>query len=297
MPISFTQDRVGVHAKSVRDAALLLTFLRGFDPEDLQTSESLGKVDSTSYLEVLDEDGLVGARIGVLRDLFRVGDEFAAGNRLVEREVALMRENRALIVEGLSTGMDLVSMMPTLRVNNFELRFAYDAYLQRRGPGTPVKTLAELIATGRYLPDLDSRFQETMKRETLDYDAEYLGRLDTQRRLRDVLVELMDRHGLDALVYPFKALGAPPVGTADSGNRDNPISSVTGLPAVVMPAGLNEQGLPIAIEFLGRPFSEPTLLKLAYAYERVSRRRVAPPTTPHLPGEVLTYRAGGRDRE
>jgi Asp-tRNA(Asn)/Glu-tRNA(Gln) amidotransferase A subunit family amidase len=297
MPISFTQDRVGVHAKSMRDAALLLTYLRGFDPEDLQTGESLGKVDAAPYTDFLAGDGLVGARIGVLRDLFRAGEEFAAGNHVIEREIALMRDNRALVIDALSTGMDLVSMMPTLRVNNFELRFAYDAYLRRRGPATPVKTLAELIGTGRYLPDLDSRFQETMKRETLDSDAEYLGRLETQRMLREVLVGLMDRHGLDALVYPFKALGAPPLGTSDSGNRDNPISSVTGLPAVVMPAGVDAEGLPIAIEFLGRPFSEPTLMELAYAYEQVSRRRILPPTTPHLPGEVFTYRAGRPDRE
>jgi amidase len=62
----------------------------------------------------------------------------------------------------------------------------------------------------------------------------------------------------------------------------------TGLPAVLVPAGVNAEGLPIALEFLGRPFSEPTLLKLAYAYEQASHKRVAPKSTPHLAGEVFT---------
>jgi len=79
------------------------------------------------------------------------------------------------------------------------------------------------------------------------------------------------------------------VGTADGGPRDNPISAVTGLPAIVVPAGVNKEGLLIAIEFLGRPFSEPKLIQLAYACEQASRRRVAPNSTPHLPGELFSY--------
>jgi amidase len=67
------------------------------------------------------------------------------------------------------------------------------------------------------------------------------------------------------------------------------VSAVTGLPAIVVPAGVNSEGLPISIEFLGRPFSERTLIRLAHAYERKSQKRVAPTTTPSLPGEVFTY--------
>ncbi len=70
------------------------------------------------------------------------------------------------------------------------------------------------------------------------------------------------------------------------------MSSVTGLPAVLVPAGYTKrENGPIAIEFLGRPFSEPTLFKLAYAYEQVSHNRKTPPTTPPLPGERFEYRA------
>jgi amidase len=288
IPISFTQDRVGVHAKSVADAALVLEFIRGFDPEDLLSWDSLGKVDQRPYRDDLD-DRLMGARIGVLRDLFRVGPEFDKGNKLIEQQIALIKEQRAVVVEGLTTGTDLFSLMPFLRLNGYELRFAFDAYLRHRGPASPVKSLAELAATGKYLKRLESQFQQAAKRAPLDFDAEYHSRLESQRMVRQLLVDLMDRFHLDALVYPFKSLGAPLLGTADGGVRDNPISSTTGLPAIVVPAGLNDEGLPLAIEFLGRPFSEPKLIQLAYAYEQASRRRVAPKTAPHLPGEVFTY--------
>ena len=123
----------------------------------------------------------------------------------------------------------------------------------------------------------------------LDVDAEYLSRLKNQRMVRQRLIDLMDRYRVDALVYPVKSLSAPMLGNSDDGPRDNSISAVTGLPAIVLPAGMNEEGLPLALELLGRPFSEPKLIQLAYAYEKASRARVAPKSTPHLPGEVFWY--------
>lgn len=290
IPISFTQDRVGVHARSVADAALLLTQLRGFDADDLATADSLGSVDPHPYTQALD-DRLAGAKIGVLRDLFRTGEQFDAGNAVIGKQIALLRESRASITDGLTTGLDLITLMPTLRVNSFELRTAFDAYVARRGPSSPVKTLAELIATGKYLRGgtQEVRYRETMQVGRLDDDVEYLSRLRSQRMVKQRLVELMDRSGVDALIYPVKSLGAPPIGSSDDGPRDNSISSATGLPAIVVPAGMNADGLPLAIEFLGRPFSEPKLIQLAHAFERASRARVPPKTTPRLPGEMFSY--------
>ena len=114
-------------------------------------------------------------------------------------------------------------------------------------------------------------------------------RLERQRQIRQALVALMDREKVDVLVYPVKSLPAPLIGVSDNGPRDNNISAIAGLPAIVLPAGMNAAGLPIAIEFLGRPFSEPRLMELAYAYEQASRARVAPRTTPSLQGEVFTF--------
>ena len=99
----------------------------------------------------------------------------------------------------------------------------------------------------------------------------------------------MDPYELDALVHPFTSLAAPPLGTGDRGPRDNPVSAITGLPALVVPAGVNSEGLQISIEFLGSPFSEPTLFRLGYAYEQATHHRFVPPTTPALPDVEIAF--------
>jgi Asp-tRNA(Asn)/Glu-tRNA(Gln) amidotransferase A subunit family amidase len=290
IPISFTQDRVGAHGRTVVDAARLLDVIRGFDPEDLSTAESLARAPSRPIADTVG-DGLRGARIGVLRDLFRQGEMFAAGNALIERQIDVLRKNGAEVVAGLTTGEDLIGAMPNLRVNSFELQTAFDAYLQRRGPESPVKTFAELAKLDVFARGgtLSQRFQETMKAGDLNRNAEYLSRLSHQRKIRQLLVDLLERNRLDALAYPLKSLGAPPIGTSDDGPRDNNISAVTGLPALVMHAGLTAEGLPLSIELMGRPFREARLVEIAAAYERIRGARVLPKTTPHLPGEVFSY--------
>lgn len=287
--ISYTQDRVGVHAKSVEDAAVMLTYMRGFDAEDLFTWESLGRLSPGPYTEHLDKAGLVGARIGIFRDLFRKGAQFESINALIEKETEFMQRQGGVLVDGLSTGMDLVRFFPLARASTQEFKFVFEAYLKNRGPDTPVRTLEQLVATGKYLKELEGQFKTALALKAPDFDKAYLARLKNRLTIRQLIVDVMDKYQVEALVHPFKSVSAPPIGTGDRGIRDNPISAITGLPAIVVPAGVNEEGLPISLELLGRPFSEPTLIRLAYAYEQASRKRVAPKTTPHLPGDRFTY--------
>lgn len=290
IPISFTQDRVGVHAKTVADAALLLEAIRGFDADDLATAVILEQTLSPSFTKIRAK-ALSGARIGVLRDLFRKGESFQEANSIVERQVVTLRDHGATIVSDLTTGADLLALMPTLRVNSDELQTAFDTYLRRRGPSGSITTFAALVASGKYLKGttLETRFLETMKAGRPDQNREYLARLERQRHVRRLLVDLMDREQLDALVYPVKSMPAPAIGMSDDGVRDNNISATTGLPAIVLPAGMTASGLPIAIEMLGRPFSESRLIELAQTYEQASRARVAPPSTPALSGDVFAF--------
>jgi Asp-tRNA(Asn)/Glu-tRNA(Gln) amidotransferase A subunit family amidase len=289
IPISFTQDRIGVHARSLADAALVLSAIQGFDPDDLSTQEGLGRAPPIAA--TASGDGPLAGRIGILRDLFRTGPEFAAANALVERALAHFTGPGRTSIDGLTTGMDLVGMMPTLRVNSFELQVALDAYLRRRGPSSPAATWAAFIAGGKFLKggNLETRYRENLDVGVLETNREYLRRLQQQRQLKQRLIDLMDAHGVDGLVYPVKGLPAPPVGTSDGGVRDNAISSTTGLPAVILPAGLTADGLPVAIELLGRPFSEATLLRWARAYEQAAPPRVQPRLAPALKGETLSY--------
>ena len=278
MPISFTQDRVGVHAKSVMDAALLLDAIRGFDAEDLQTVESLEHRAPATYAAAA-KGSLQNVRLGKFSDLFRAGPEFESANAMLEKQIALLGRRGVTIVENVRTGLNLIEMMPTLRLNSFELRPSFDGYLSRRGHAR-VKTLADLIATGQWLKggNLELRLRETMKVQALELDDEYHRRREVRARLRHALIDVMDRHRLDALVYPTKSLGAPPLGATDTGSRDNAISSVSGLPAFVVPSAVDRDGLPIGLEFLGRPFSEETLMRLAMEYERVHGPRPLPQT-------------------
>ena len=290
LPFSFTLDRVGVHAKSVADAAAMLSVMRGFDAADLFTWDSLGKLSAQSYESQLSATALTGARIGVLRDLFRTGPEFAPVNALIDEQIKVLAARGALVVDGLTSGMNLVAFFPSTRVSGPEFRLAFDAYLRDRGPDTPVRSLQELVATGKYLKNMDGTIKQALVIASLDFDPAYQARLQNRAMLRRVIVELMDRYRVEALVYPYKSLGAPLLGTADRGPRDNPLSSIAGLPATVVPAGTTAEGLPIAIEFLGRPFSETRLLQLAFAYERASAKRVAPTLTPPLPNEGIPVR-------
>ncbi len=155
-----------------------------------------------------------------------------------------------------------------------------------------------MIATGKYLKGgtQELRYRETMAVASLDHDAEYPSRLANQRKVKAALIDLMDRNRVDALVYPVKALTAPAIGSSDDGVRDNSISSATGLPAIVLPAGMHADGLPIALELLGRPFSEARLIQLAQAYERRNRPRPVPPHLHGGPDEGPTKPTGCRTR-
>ena len=289
LPISFTQDRVGVHAKTTADAAVVLSVIRGFDADDLSTAESLEQ--QVAELTALPANSLRGVRVGVLRDLFRKDQEAAAGNAIIEKQLALLTANGAIVIDGLSTGTDLVGLMPSLRVNSYELRSSFDSYLKRRGPARPVQSFAELFNSGKWLKGgvLEARFNDTMKAGDLTTNTEYQARLLNQKMMRQQLISLMDRYGVAALVYPMKSLGAPAVGASDDGLRDNNLVSTAGMPAIVVPAGWDAEGLPLALEIMGRPFSDATLLKIAHGYELASHNRLSPKAVPPLAGETIQY--------
>jgi len=287
---SFTQERCGPMARSVYDVAAMTSIVAGFDAEDLLTISTPGNMPDVPYTQFLKKDGLKGARIGVFRDLFRRGPLHAEGTALVEKAIAQMKAEGAIVVEGVTLGIDVFDLLDThggMRTNYHEAQFSYDLYFRRLGPNAVIKNMDELNALGELVkPSIRKAYAEF---RSLDHHADFLARRDMQESLRTAIVEVMDKYKLDALVHPFKSV--PPEGHMDRGaEKDNPVSSVTGLPAVLVPAGYTaKENGPIAIEFLGRPYAEPVLFRLAYAYEQISHNRKVPPTTPALPGEHFDY--------
>ena len=287
---SFTQERAGPMARNVYDVAALAYIVAGFDAEDLLTVASPGRIPKQPYTSFLDKEGLRGARIGVFRDLFRTGPAHAEGTALIEAAIAQMKEAGAIVVDQVSLGIDVFALLDGhggMRTNSYEGQFSYDLYFRRLGPNAVIKNMDELVALGELVkPGIRRAYAEF---RSIDHHPDFLARRDTQESLKTAIIAVMDRHQLDALVHPFKTL--PPEGhTQRVAEKDNPLSSVTGLPAVLVPAGYTKQtNGPIAIEFLGRPFSEPVLFRLAYAYEQKSLNRKPSPLAPALPGATFTY--------
>jgi Asp-tRNA(Asn)/Glu-tRNA(Gln) amidotransferase A subunit family amidase len=263
--------------------------MRGFDPEDLTTRDALGKDNPSLLSNSLAPASFSGFRIGILEDLFREGDQFAEINGLIRSEIDAIAKAGAVVVPRLTLGLDIVSFFPQLRHSVPEFEASFNAYLQRRGKTAPFSSLDELRDSGQYLPNIAWALNRTLKESELQWDGAYLARLANRQVLRRQLTELMDRHQLDALVYPFKALTAPPLGQSDRGERDNPVSSTTGLPAIVLPAGVASDGLPISIEFLGRRFHEREILRIAHAYEALGSKRLKPNSAPPLDGDLIRY--------
>ena len=284
---SFTQERGGPYARNTYDMAVMLTVMAGFDAEDMVTAENLGHIPNQSYTTFLDKDGLRGARVGVWRDLFRSGPKHTDGLALIEKAIADIKKAGAVVVDPVTSGLDLFTILSTARTNNDEAKFAYNLYFSKLGPDAPIRNVDELLAKGGKL--VKPSIIESAKIPSLDHYPTHLAKLKTRDVLRKVAIELMDKYELDALIYPFKTEPAAPH-MENATESDNPFSSVTGLPGLIMPTGLTpKENAPIALEFLGRPWSEPTLIKLASGFEAVAPHRVTPPTTPPLPGEKFDY--------
>jgi Asp-tRNA(Asn)/Glu-tRNA(Gln) amidotransferase A subunit family amidase len=240
----------------------------------------------------LNKDGLKGARVGVLRSLFRGDKQFAEGYRLADEALARFKKAGATLVDPVSVDCDLFAALDKASVSNFERKQAHNWYLSRLPADAPIRSVDEMIAKAGDM--LVPSIKASNSLPPLDHYAPYLAALAEQERIRDALVALMDKNQLDALIFPYKT--SPPAKILPAGADraadetaagNNNVSAKTGLPALVAPMGLTKEGLPIGLELLGKPFSEPKLIAMGYAYEQVSPPRIAPVLVPALAGEHI----------
>jgi amidase len=290
LPASPSQDTMGPMARTVTDAAILLDVIAGYDPEDAMTSYAVGRRPE-SYADGLSRAGLRGARIGVLRHpMDRNADpgseDFGKVKTVVDGAIEEMASLGAEIVDPIELpGLD--SLVSVAIDNDFETEAATDAYLAEH-PNAPYKTLGAILLSGKVNPWRARSLMAAMGKTT--DDAGYLALLKARETLRQVVLKVMADNKLDAIAYPTftnqPTLIAPDVLTnpapADGyGLGDNRgLSPATGFPALTVPAGFTSDVLPVGLELLGRPFTERTLLDLAYAFEQGTHHRRPPPTTP-----------------
>ncbi len=291
---STTHERGGPMARSMTDLAVMLTYMVGYDAEDLVTSNGVGKLPAQPYTAFLKKDALKGARIGVLRSLFRGGPEFSEGHRLIAESLDRFKKAGALLVDPVGVDFDLVAALDDSSVSTFERKPTHNWYLSRLPADAPIRSVDEMLAKAGDI--VVASIKESNKLPPLDHYPPYLAALKQQEMIRNALLEVMDKYQLDALVFPYKT--SPPAkitpagaerSSAETAAGSANVSARTGLPALVAPMGLTKEGLPIGLELLGRPFSEPTLIALGYAFEQASPMRIAPPTTPALPGESINF--------
>jgi len=280
IPISHTQDGAGPMCRTVRDAAILLGALTGDDPADSATAASSGK-SYTDYTQFCDPNGLKGARIGVARKYFGFSDPVDA---LMEEALDAMKKQGATLIDPADIETLGKFDESELLVFMYELKADLNAYLARLGPAAPVHTLKEII-----------EFNDRNREKEMPYfgqdlfikaegkgpltEKAYLDALDKNRQLSrsEGIDATMNKFKLDAIVAPT---GGPPWltdlvnGDHFAGGSSNS-AAVAGYPNINVTAGYIS-GLPVGISFFGRAWSEPTLIRLVFAFEQTMNGRRAP---------------------
>ena len=287
IPIAHSQDTAGPMARTVRDAAILLNVLAGVDPRDPVTSSSSarGQADYTSFL---DPNGLRGARIGVARTKFFGYSEVT--DKLINDAIDAMKAQGAVIVDPANIETAGKFDDSEFDVLLYEFKADLNNYLASLGPKAPVKSLQDIIDYNERHTDQEMPFfgQEIMIQAQAKgplTEKKYLDELASNLKMSrtDGIDATMDKYKLDAIVAPTGS----PAWTTDlingdhfSGASSTP-AAVAGYPNINVPAGFSHN-LPVGISFFGRAYSEPTLIKLAYAYEQSTKHRRAPQFIPTL---------------
>ncbi len=281
IPIAQSMDTAGPMARTVTDAVLLLNVMASAAEDDAAAGLSR-PAPIHDYAAFLVPDGLRSARIGVVREvLFGYSPP---ADRIAEDALELLKREGATLVD--PANIDTISQLdePAMEVQLYEFKAGINAYLASLGPGAPVRSLADIIEFNEKNRDREMPFfgQEMM------LDAAEKGPLtspayvmalkqcrDLSRRLG--IDAIMAQHRLDALVAP----SGDPAWVIDLAHGDNykgwssTAAAVAGYPHITVPAG-HVHGLPVGLSFFGRAWSEPTLIKLAYAFEQATAQRRPP---------------------
>lgn len=299
MPLNLLADIAGPMGRTVADVAAVFQVITGEDPDDPATAAARGR-PREDYVSALGRGGLGTARIGVLRQAY---ERSTAGSpapgevpptdttdpeivQVFAQALAdLAREGATLVdpatVDGLAEIRRPQGLGPCMG-----FKHDINAYLASHGDRIPMKSLAEVVGSGRFHPGVRRQLEQAEQGPVNGPDSPAcVAEREYRDRVRGAVLALMDAQRLDALVYPTWSNPPRLIGDLNSPHGDNSqfFAPTTGFPAVQVPMGYTRGGvLPAGLTLLGRPWSEATLLDLAHAYEQVTRHRRPPVSTPPL---------------
>ena len=282
--------QMGPMARNVSDLARLLDVMVAYDPEDPLTAAGVGKTDG-SYARFLDRNGLKGARIGILRESIGMASEpgsedFKKVDAVFDKDIAELKDAGAVIVDPIVIP-DFKALLQRRAADTAASDEAIKRYFARN-PNPQFKTRDDIVNSSV----LDkSFFRSTVElwRSPAPADAAKYGEyLKAREQLMINILKVMADNRLDAIAH--KTVEHQPTLIKDGVNP--PYVSQKGVPAfntflaysavITVPSGFTTDNLPVGITFFGRPFSEPILIRLAYAYEQATHHRLPPKTTPAL---------------
>ena len=279
IPLVLNRDIGGPMTRTVEDNARIFEVIDGYDPADPITKASKGRLPQ-DYTRLLKKDALKGKRIGVLRELIDTETIDADIEMLMDKAIEDLEKAGAVIVDPVK----IANFKKLANDTGFCSTFRYDInnYFASLGEKSPVKKLEHIVNTNRFHESSKGAMEWAM---SVDVPPEKMNPpcVDVQndprrKNLLDAVVGAMDKHKIDALVYP--SWNNPPRKTGDlkspHGNNSPIIAPHTGQPAITVPMGFTSEGLPAGLQFLGRPFSEAMLYPYAYAYEQATRHRKPP---------------------
>ncbi len=284
-PLSTLADIAGPMARTVEDAEKVFQVIVGADPNDPATAAARDHLPQ-DYSRSLDRDGLRGATIGVLRQAYEREPPDGEIAQIFLAAVEELKRAGATIVDPANVeGLEAIHLD---RGAGPCQGFKYDMnhFLAARGDRVPVKTLAEIIRSQGFHPSVERRLERAEQGPENGPDSAACKAEMTYRgQVREAVNRTMDKLKLDAFVYPTWSNVPRLIGDLNTPAGDNSqfFSPTTGFPAINVPMGFSRGGtLPAGMTILGRAWSEPLLIRLAYAYEQATHHRHAPPSTPPL---------------
>jgi len=288
IPLAFDRDIAGPMARSVEDAARMFNVVAGYDPADPYTEAGRGRKEA-DYTVALDEDGLRGARLAVMRDLVDTESADTAVVRVFEQAVADLARLGAEIVDPFDFNLQQERRRPNMSCR----RFRYDmyVYLESLGDAAPIRDVLEVLETGQYSDYAEGSLRRNegtpLDVHPADRDPPCLDYLENEGRqaFLSALVAAMDAARVDAVIYPTWL--NPPAhidrGREEyAGDNSQVIAPETGMPAITVPMGFTYGRLPAGLQILARPYDELLLFRLAYAFEQGTHHRVPPEGFPAL---------------